>query len=90
MRCGSRSSPAEGHNCSATVMATRRVTLREALGLWRGDAMGEFLAVEACEAEARRLEEMRLVAIEDRLDAELASGAASELVAELESLVVTV
>ncbi len=49
--------------------------------------MGEFLEVEACEAEARRLEEMRLVAIEDRVDADLAAGAASELVAELESLV---
>jgi DNA-binding SARP family transcriptional activator/WD40 repeat protein len=64
-----------------------RVALREALGLWRGEAMGEFLVVEACEAEARRLEELRLVAVEDRLDAELASGASSELVAELESLV---
>ena len=64
-----------------------RVALMEALELWRGDAMGEFLAVEACANEARRLDEMRLVAIEDRLDAELASGAASVLVAELESLV---
>ena len=61
--------------------------LREALGLWRGDAFGEFLDVEACEAEGRRLEEMRLVVTEDRIDADLAAGAASELVAELESLV---
>ena len=64
-----------------------RVALQTALGLWRGDAMGEFLAVDACATEARRLEEMRLVAIEDRVDAELASGAASDLVAELEALV---
>ena len=63
------------------------LTLREALALWRGDALGEFRDVEACEAEARRLEEMRLVALEDRLDAELAAGATSEVVAELESLV---
>ncbi len=63
------------------------VTLREALALWRGEALGEFRAIEACDSEARRLEEMRLVAVEDRLDAELAAGAASEVVAELESLV---
>ena len=61
--------------------------LREALGLWRGDAYGEFLDVDACEAEARRLEEMRLGVIEDRIDADLAAGAAAGLVAELESLV---
>ena len=69
------------------MIAPRSVTLREALALWRGDAFGEFRAIEACDAEARRLEEMRLVAVEDRLDAELAAGAASEVVAELESLV---
>ena len=63
------------------------VTLREAMALWRGDAFGEFRAIEACDSEARRLEELRLVAVEDRLDAELAAGAASEVVAELESLV---
>ncbi len=63
------------------------LTLREALALWRGDALGEFRAIETCDTEARRLEEMRLVAVEDRLDAELATGASSEVVAELESLV---
>ena len=55
--------------------------------MWRGDAFGEFLEVEACEAEARRLEEMRLAVTEDRIDADLAAGAAAGLVAELESLV---
>jgi DNA-binding SARP family transcriptional activator/WD40 repeat protein len=64
-----------------------RATLREALGLWRGEAFGEFSAVEACEAEGRRLEELRVVAIEDLMDAELAAGATSGLVAELEGLV---
>ena len=63
------------------------LTLREALALWRGDAMAEFRAAEACDVEARRLDEMRLASLEDRLDADLAAGAASELVAELESLV---
>ena len=43
MRCGSRSSPHEGRNSSTTVIAPRCVTLREALALWRGEALGEFL-----------------------------------------------
>ena len=60
--------------------------LRDVLGLWRGDAFGEFLDVEPCVVEGRRLEEMHLVVIEDRIDADLTAGAASELVAELESL----
>jgi WD40 repeat protein/DNA-binding SARP family transcriptional activator/class 3 adenylate cyclase len=61
-------------------------TLREALGLWRGAAFGEFPEVEACAAEARRLEELRLTLVEDRVDAELAAGQASELVSEIETL----
>src|SRR6478672_3734166 len=61
-----------------------RATLREALDLWRGEAFGEFSTVEACEAEGRRLEELRVAATEDLMDAELAAGATSELVAELE------
>ena len=61
--------------------------LREALDLWRGDAYAEFEEVDWCGSEARRLAELRLVALEDRLDADLAAGGASELVPELESLV---
>jgi DNA-binding SARP family transcriptional activator/WD40 repeat protein len=61
--------------------------LREALALWRGDAYDEFGDVEVCAAEARRLGELRQVAIEDRVDADLAAGGAAELVPELEALV---
>ena len=57
--------------------------LDEALGLWRGEALAD------CELplEAARLEEQRVAAIEQRLEAELTSGRSSELVGELESLV---
>ena len=60
--------------------------LRDALGLWRGEAFAEFDAPFAV-AERTALEESRLGAVEDRIIAELAVGAGPELVAELETLV---
>jgi len=60
-------------------------TLRDALGLWRGEAYAEFEAPFAS-AERTRLEELRLAALEDRLAADLATGAGAELVGELEGL----
>jgi WD40 repeat protein/DNA-binding SARP family transcriptional activator len=61
--------------------------LREALGLWRGQAFEEFLDSDPAVAEADRLTELRLVALEDRLEADLLLGRHRELVAELEGLV---
>jgi DNA-binding SARP family transcriptional activator len=61
--------------------------LREALGLWRGGAFEEFLDADVAVAESDRLAELRLVALEDRLEADLQSGRHRELVAELEGLV---
>lgn len=60
--------------------------LSRALALWRGDAYGEFADVRSLRAEATRLEGMRLGAIEDRIEAELATGAGTALVDELTSL----
>jgi DNA-binding SARP family transcriptional activator len=59
--------------------------LAAALGLWRGEAYGEFDA-PALRAEAVRLEWVRLAAVQDRIDADLAVGLGVELVAELEGL----
>jgi YVTN family beta-propeller protein len=61
--------------------------LREALGLWRGRAFEEFLDTDVGAAESDRLAELRLVALEDRIEAELRLGRHRELVAELEVLV---
>jgi DNA-binding SARP family transcriptional activator len=61
-------------------------TLRNALALWRGPALADVAAPFAA-AEATRLEELRLVALEHALEAELALGRHSEVVAELEALV---
>ncbi|HEX2345935.1 MAG TPA: AfsR/SARP family transcriptional regulator [Gaiellaceae bacterium] len=62
-------------------------TLREALGLWRGPALDEFADEAFVRAEAARLEELRLFALEARIDADLELGGGSGLVPELESLV---
>jgi DNA-binding SARP family transcriptional activator/energy-coupling factor transporter ATP-binding protein EcfA2 len=61
--------------------------LREALGLWRGQAFEEFLDSDVAVAAADRLGELRLVAVEDRVEADLRLGQHRELVAELEGLV---
>jgi YVTN family beta-propeller protein len=61
--------------------------LAEALGLWRGSAWADVLDDPSFGAEAQRLEELRLSALESRIEAELALGGGTELVAELEQLV---
>jgi peptide/nickel transport system substrate-binding protein len=60
--------------------------LREALGLWRGQAFEEFLGTDVGAAESDRLAELRLGALEDRIEADLRLGRHRELVAELEGL----
>ena len=65
----------------------RAVSLREALALWRGPALADVQLEDAMVAEAARLEESRLAAWEDRLEAELELGRQSHVVGELESLV---
>lgn len=67
--------------------ATAAAWLREGLALWRGRAYGELAAAPFARAEAARLEEMRLAALEVRAEAELALGGHAELVGELEELV---
>lgn len=59
----------------------------EALGLWRGPAYTELAFEDFIQSEITRLEEMRLSAIEDRIEVELHLGKDSELVAHLRVLV---
>ncbi len=65
----------------------RAESLREALGLWRGPALADVQLEDAMMAEAARLEESRVAAWEDRLEAELELGRQSQVIGELESLV---
>ncbi|MFD6568648.1 BTAD domain-containing putative transcriptional regulator [Micromonospora profundi] len=59
--------------------------LREASELWHGPALADVLNAPA---QAARLDELRLAAVEDRIEAELTLGGHSALVAELRELVV--
>jgi DNA-binding SARP family transcriptional activator len=65
----------------------RSRTLREALSLWGGPALADVAFERFAADEVRRLEELRLVANEERLEADLAAGRAGDVVAELEGLV---
>ncbi len=60
--------------------------LREALDMWRGAPFEEFTYDEFAQPEIKRLTEIRLGAIEMRIDADLLCGLSSELIAELEAL----
>jgi DNA-binding SARP family transcriptional activator len=61
--------------------------LREALAIWRGPPLAEFASSSLGGVAVANLNERRLSALEERIEADLAAGRSSELVAELETLV---
>jgi YVTN family beta-propeller protein len=61
--------------------------LRSALALWRGPPLAEFRYEPFAQPAIARLEELRLAALEERIDADMALGRHTELVAELAELV---
>jgi predicted ATPase/DNA-binding SARP family transcriptional activator len=61
--------------------------LREALGLWRGAPLDDLSHESFAQAAIRRLEDLRLAALEKRIEADLGLGRHAELTAELETLV---
>jgi len=63
------------------------VLLREALALWRGPALQDFVDEPFAQADIARLEAMRLSAYERRLELDLAGGRHDAVLAELLSLV---
>jgi DNA-binding SARP family transcriptional activator len=65
----------------------RAATLRDALALWRGPPLAEFQYEAFAQDEIRRLEELHLATVEDRIDADLELGRHAALVGELETLV---
>ena len=78
---GGRAALAAGrHEYAAAV-------LREALGLWRGPPLADLAFEPFAQTEIARLQEQRLAAIEERVEADLALGRHRGLVAELRGLV---
>ena len=80
---------AEGRAALAAGDPQRAAELLKAgLALWRGGPLADLGQADILRADIFRLEELRLDALGDRVEAELACGAHSGLVAELEALVV--
>jgi DNA-binding SARP family transcriptional activator len=75
-----RAALAEGDDADAARQ------LRDALALWRGSPLSDFSYERFAEDEIKRLEELHISAVEDRIEADLALGRQVELVPELEAL----
>jgi len=65
-----------------------RDLLGHALGMWRGPALADVAYEEFAQPEIRRLEELRLAALEARVDCQLQLGEHGGVIGELEALVV--
>lgn len=76
-----------GQARAATTPQATATTLRTALDLWRGDVLAGCPSGEWVRAEATRLREARLNAVEDVFAAELMLGRHAGVAAELESMV---
>jgi DNA-binding SARP family transcriptional activator/WD40 repeat protein len=61
--------------------------IRDALALWRGPALADVAYEAFAQPEVARLDERRLVALERRIDADLALGRHADLIAELDGLI---
>lgn len=76
----------EGRNLLVTDPRTAADHLADALALWRGRPYSGLWDVVDLNLEAHRLEELRLQAVELRIDAQLAAGDHELIVAEIEAL----
>src|SRR5262249_4424531 len=70
-----------------TDAAARAEALHEALELWRGPPLADFAFEPFAQAEIARLDDLRLAALEERIEADLALGRHAMLVGELASLI---
>jgi YVTN family beta-propeller protein len=80
-----RSEGREALTAGDSIAAT--VRLREALSLWRGPPLSGIAEARFLEQERERLAELRLGALEERIEAELSLGEGPALVDELQALV---
>ena len=78
LRAEAHEAPDPGH---------RATLLHEALTLWRDDPLPELRTEPFSTAAVAQLEQLRLGALEERIDADLALGRDAALVTELEALV---
>ncbi|MFJ6480924.1 AfsR/SARP family transcriptional regulator [Streptomyces sp. NPDC091682] len=76
-----------GRGALARDPAAAARLLREALELWRGPALLDVAASAPFRAPVTRLSELRMAALEDRIEADLRAGRGRELTGELTALV---
>jgi DNA-binding SARP family transcriptional activator len=72
---------------SDVTAGARSAKLSAALGMWRGPALADFTYEPFAQRAIAALDELRIQAIEDRFEADLALGRGGELVAELEEAI---
>ena len=77
---------AEARALARTDPTATSEILARALQRWRGDALQDFTYDDFARAEIVRLEELRLDAVEERIEADLQRGRSRELIGELETL----
>ncbi len=87
LECFERLVDEGGAALAAERPAEAAARLREALALWRGPALADVAYQAFARPETVRLEERRIEALEQRIDADLALGRHADVVAELEGLV---
>ena len=79
-----RRPPAPAHTARRSAHHWATALLSEALELWRGPALAEVAFEDFAQAEIRRMEELRLVAPEARIDADLQLGRYAQPIGEIE------
>lgn len=78
---------AEGRRLAEHAAPGAAARLGEGLALWRGPPLADFAYQDFAQLETMRLEEARLAALEDLIDAQLGEGRHAEAIGELEKLV---
>jgi WD40 repeat protein/DNA-binding SARP family transcriptional activator len=78
---------AQARRVLTTDPASAARTLRDALGIWQGEPLADLSNERSLQPEIERLSAMRLGALEDRIEADLALGRHGDIVSEMERLV---
>jgi DNA-binding SARP family transcriptional activator/tetratricopeptide (TPR) repeat protein len=74
------------HDAKTLPPAERSAALRDALALWRGPAFDDLAFESFLQAEIARLDELRLTALEDRIEAEIELGAHDDVIPDTATL----
>ena len=73
------------HDARPLPPAERSAALRDALALWRGPAFADLAFESFLQDEIARLDELRLTALEDRIEAEIELGHHDEAISDAAS-----